>query len=274
MPEPRDPPEVGDRQQQRPGGDDERPAPPLAKRSLSRLRTRHRAKVIDRSARPARFRSAGACLVLQGDHFATFPPRMRLRPTAAALSLAATRRRDRRRRPRAAPPPATGRCRSGPRPSSASPRRRAVTERDAEYMKAGRDLDRPRCSSPGPRSNRSRRGPYNWTGLDEGVTIAARPGLEVLPFVWGTPRWVANKPTTMPVDSVAPAPRLDRIPHRRGRTLRAAGRILARTPEHRPRPGLRSRRSRGCRFAPGRSGTRPTSTTSPSRSRRPSTRSS
>ena len=45
------------------------------------------------------------------------------------------------------------------------------------------------------------KGGYNWAGLDEGVEIAARAGLRVLPFLYGTPRWLAAKPTTLPIDS-------------------------------------------------------------------------
>jgi hypothetical protein len=46
-----------------------------------------------------------------------------------------------------------------------------------------------------------KKGVYNWAGLDEGVRIAARAGLRVLPFLYGTPHWLAAKPTTLPVDS-------------------------------------------------------------------------
>jgi hypothetical protein len=46
----------------------------------------------------------------------------------------------------------------------------------------------------------SRHGGYNWAGLDEGVATAARAGMRVLPFLYGTPHWLA-KPTTLPIDN-------------------------------------------------------------------------
>jgi Glycosyl hydrolase catalytic core len=75
-----------------------------------------------------------------------------------------------------------------------------LTPRDAEYMKAG-GIGVVRMAIPWSSVQSSKRGGYNWTGLDEGVGIAARAGLRVLPFFWGTPHWLAGKPTTMPVDS-------------------------------------------------------------------------
>ena len=48
---------------------------------------------------------------------------------------------------------------------------------------------------------KKKKGVYNWAGLDEGVGIAARAGLRVLPFLYGTPHWLAAKPTTLPIDS-------------------------------------------------------------------------
>jgi hypothetical protein len=42
---------------------------------------------------------------------------------------------------------------------------------------------------------------YNWTGLDATVTVAARAGMTVLPFFYGTPHWLASKPTTLPIDN-------------------------------------------------------------------------
>ncbi len=38
-------------------------------------------------------------------------------------------------------------------------------------------------------------------GLDQTVEVAARHGLTILPFLYGTPGWLARKPTTLPVDS-------------------------------------------------------------------------
>src|SRR5215213_1266723 len=47
---------------------------------------------------------------------------------------------------------------------------------------------------PSPRSD------YRWAALDEAVSLTARQGLELLPFLYGTPRWL-GRPTSLPVDS-------------------------------------------------------------------------
>ena len=76
-----------------------------------------------------------------------------------------------------------------------------LTTRDAEYMKAG-GIGVVRMAVPWSSVQEKRKkGVYNWAGLDEGVGIAARAGLRVLPFLYGTPHWLAAKPTTLPVDS-------------------------------------------------------------------------
>ena len=76
-----------------------------------------------------------------------------------------------------------------------------LTPRDAEYMKAG-GIGVVRMAVPWSSvQEKNKRGVYNWAGLDEGVRIAARAGLRVLPFLYGTPHWLAAKPTTLPVDS-------------------------------------------------------------------------
>jgi hypothetical protein len=74
------------------------------------------------------------------------------------------------------------------------------TDTDAAYMKAGRigsvrwpvnwDVVQPTAN-----------GGYDWSSVDAAVTAAARQGLKVLPFLYGTPHWIAGKPTTMPIDS-------------------------------------------------------------------------
>src|SRR5260221_10562427 len=46
------------------------------------------------------------------------------------------------------------------------------------------------------------RGAYIWESFDPVVAVAARHGLQVLPFVYSTPRWVARKYTTLPIDNV------------------------------------------------------------------------
>ncbi len=73
-----------------------------------------------------------------------------------------------------------------------------LTDRDAEYMKAG-GIGVVRIAVPWSSLQASENGGYNWVGLDEGVGIAARAGLKVLPFLYGTPNWLAREPTTLPV---------------------------------------------------------------------------
>jgi hypothetical protein len=46
-------------------------------------------------------------------------------------------------------------------------------------------------------------GGYNWTGVDAAVDVAAQAGLRVMPFLYGTPSWLAPKPTALPIDSAA-----------------------------------------------------------------------
>jgi hypothetical protein len=75
-----------------------------------------------------------------------------------------------------------------------------MTQRDAEYMKAG-GIGVVRLALPWSSIQSSRRGGYNWAGFDEAVGVAARAGLRVMPFFWGTPHWLASKPTTLPIDS-------------------------------------------------------------------------
>jgi len=45
--------------------------------------------------------------------------------------------------------------------------------------------------------------PPDWDGFDHGVELAARHGMRVLPFVWGTPTWLSPEPGLEPVDTAA-----------------------------------------------------------------------
>ena len=75
-----------------------------------------------------------------------------------------------------------------------------LSETDVAYMKAG-GIGSVRWpvgwSSVQPTAKRR----YDWSSVDAAVEAAARRGLRVLPFLYGTPRWLAAKPTTLPVDS-------------------------------------------------------------------------
>jgi hypothetical protein len=75
-----------------------------------------------------------------------------------------------------------------------------LTPEDTRYMKAG-GIESVRLPlgwsgvQPTPKS------PYDWSSFDAQVATAARAGLRVLPFIASTPRWVARKETTLPIDN-------------------------------------------------------------------------
>jgi len=76
----------------------------------------------------------------------------------------------------------------------------ALTDRDVEYMKAG-GIESIRWPFPWNTIQPTRKGGYDWSSIDPVVSVAARHGLKVLPFLYGTPTWVARKPETIPIDS-------------------------------------------------------------------------
>lgn len=75
-----------------------------------------------------------------------------------------------------------------------------LTDQDVRYMKAG-GIERVRWpmiwSAIQPTPQRT----YEWAAFDPVVEVAARRGLEVLPFILDTPAWLAPKGTKLPVDS-------------------------------------------------------------------------
>ncbi len=75
-----------------------------------------------------------------------------------------------------------------------------LSQRDAEYMAAG-GISAIRVPVIWSTLRPTRNSGYNWAGLDASVTVAARAGMTVLPFFYGTPHWLASKPTTLPVDN-------------------------------------------------------------------------
>lgn len=75
-----------------------------------------------------------------------------------------------------------------------------LTDTDAVYMKAAR-IGAVRWPVNWALVQPTPNGGYDWSSVDPAVEAARRRGLQVLPFLYGTPRWVAAKPTTLPVDS-------------------------------------------------------------------------
>ena len=75
-----------------------------------------------------------------------------------------------------------------------------LTDEDARYMKAA-GIDAVRWPLPWNGVQPTRNGGYNWGVYDPIVEVAARHGLEVLPFIYGTPSWIAPKYTTLPVNN-------------------------------------------------------------------------
>jgi Beta-galactosidase len=76
-----------------------------------------------------------------------------------------------------------------------------LSDTDIEYMRAGRigTIRVPVAwSSVQPTSQES----YDWSGLDQVVGLAAKARIRILPFLYGTPRWLSRKPTTLPIRNV------------------------------------------------------------------------
>ncbi len=75
-----------------------------------------------------------------------------------------------------------------------------LTDRDAEYMKAG-GITSVRWPLSWPTVQATRKGGYDWSSFDPVVAVAASHGLSVLPILYGTPSWVAGKQTKLPIDN-------------------------------------------------------------------------
>jgi hypothetical protein len=74
-----------------------------------------------------------------------------------------------------------------------------LTQRDLAYMRAGGiGAVRVPISWAGVQSKP--RGPLNWSEVDQAVEQVSLGGLEVLPFICGTPRWLGNE-KTLPVNN-------------------------------------------------------------------------
>jgi hypothetical protein len=74
----------------------------------------------------------------------------------------------------------------------------SFTDADIQYMRAGR-IGSVRLPLPWNAIQPTANGDYDWSGVDQAVGVAARGGLDVLPILYGTPRWLARKPTALPV---------------------------------------------------------------------------
>jgi hypothetical protein len=77
----------------------------------------------------------------------------------------------------------------------------ALTDLDARYMKAG-GIQTVRWPLPWNGVQPTPTSGYQWGEFDKVVEVASRHGLKVLPFVYGTPAWIAPKYTVLPVNSV------------------------------------------------------------------------
>jgi hypothetical protein len=76
----------------------------------------------------------------------------------------------------------------------------ALTDKDASYMKAG-GIGSVRWPFNWELIQPTKKGGYDWSSIDSAVAAASRKGLKILPFLYGVPRWIAKKPTTLPIDS-------------------------------------------------------------------------
>lgn len=76
-----------------------------------------------------------------------------------------------------------------------------LTDEDLSYMAAG-GIESVRLPVSWGTVQPTRNGGYNWSGIDQVVEVTSRAGVRVLPFVYGTPRWL-GKPTALPVKNAA-----------------------------------------------------------------------
>ncbi len=75
-----------------------------------------------------------------------------------------------------------------------------VTVADLRYMKAG-GVESIRVPISWAGIQPTAKGGYNWSGVDGVVEAATVRGLRVLPFLYGTPPWLARNWRTLPVDN-------------------------------------------------------------------------
>jgi hypothetical protein len=73
------------------------------------------------------------------------------------------------------------------------------SDEDAGFMAAG-GIESIRLPILWSSIQPTRTSDYLWAPIDEAVGVAARNGLRILPFLYGTPRWL-GRPTKLPIDS-------------------------------------------------------------------------
>jgi hypothetical protein len=72
-----------------------------------------------------------------------------------------------------------------------------LSDEDVRYMRAG-GIESLRMPIPWAAVQPTRNGGYDWSTIDPTVEVASRGGLEILPFLAGSPTWL-GKMTTLPV---------------------------------------------------------------------------
>lgn len=75
-----------------------------------------------------------------------------------------------------------------------------INDTDTAYMKAAR-IGSVRWPVNWATVQPTAKGGFDWSSVDPAVEAAARRGLTLLPFLYGAPRWIAGKQTTMPIDN-------------------------------------------------------------------------
>jgi hypothetical protein len=75
-----------------------------------------------------------------------------------------------------------------------------LTPEDVRYMKAG-GIETVRWPLAWAAIQPTAKGGYDWSSFDQVVSVASGAGLQVMPALSTTPRWLARKPTTLPVDN-------------------------------------------------------------------------
>ncbi|HEX3737436.1 MAG TPA: hypothetical protein VHV53_07810, partial [Solirubrobacterales bacterium] len=77
-----------------------------------------------------------------------------------------------------------------------------INTEEAEYMKAG-GIEAVRWPLLWSAIQPTKKGGYNWEEFDPVVEQAALQGLQTLPFIVATPKWVAGKETTLPIGNAS-----------------------------------------------------------------------